>query len=142
MQNVTNQTYKLKPDSQNKKLSLSYFSNLTLHCLDSRYHKPVSAVTSKRRRCSRSGLSKMEDLPEQEDKRSISKISKKQSSQFMKKLTVNNKEKIITKSPQQAFDSSFLKKPVNIVQRPMVGASLDKSSNIQLSRTLETTLSN
>ena len=41
-------------------------------------------------------------LPKQEDKRSISKINKKQSSQFMKKLTVNNKEKIITKSSQQA----------------------------------------
>ena len=37
MQNVTNQTYKLKADSQNKKLSFSYFSNLTLHCLDTKY---------------------------------------------------------------------------------------------------------
>ena len=36
MQNVTNQTYKLKTDSQNKKLSFSYFSNLTLHCLDAK----------------------------------------------------------------------------------------------------------
>ena len=43
------------------------------------------------------GLSKIEDLPdEQEDKRSIiSKINKK-AKQFMKKLIVNNKEKIVT----------------------------------------------
>ena len=32
------------------------------------YHKPVTAVCSKRRRSSRSGLLKMEDLPEKEDK--------------------------------------------------------------------------
>ena len=44
------------------------------------YHKPVSAVTSERRRFSRSGPLKMEDLPKQEDKRSISKSNKKQSS--------------------------------------------------------------
>ena len=44
------------------------------------YHKPVSAITSKRRRSSRSGPLKMEDLPEQEDKRSISKSNKKRSS--------------------------------------------------------------
>ena len=36
MWNVTNQTYKLKTHSQNKKLSSSYFSNLTLHCLDTK----------------------------------------------------------------------------------------------------------
>ena len=40
----------------------------------------------------------MEDLSEQEDKRSISKITKKQSSWLMRKLTVNNKEKTVTKS--------------------------------------------
>ena len=45
--------------------------------LISLYHKLVSAVTSKRRRSSCSGPSKMEDLPEQEDKRSISKSNKK-----------------------------------------------------------------
>ena len=39
MQNVTIQTYKLKTDSQNKKLSFSYFSNLTLHCLDAKKSK-------------------------------------------------------------------------------------------------------
>ena len=65
---------------------------------NSLYHKPVSAVTSKTRRSSRSGLSKIEDLPEQEDKRSKSKINKKQSSWLIKKLTMNNKEKIITES--------------------------------------------
>ena len=42
--------------------------------------KPVSAFTCKRERSPRSGLSKMEDHPEQEDKRSVSKINKKQSS--------------------------------------------------------------
>ena len=41
------------------------------------YHKPVSAVSSKRRRSSCSGPSKMEDLPKQEDKRSLSKSNKK-----------------------------------------------------------------
>ena len=54
--------------------------------LISLYHKPVSAVTSKRR-SSCSGPSKMEDLPEQEDKRSISKSNKKRCSQFMRKVT-------------------------------------------------------
>ena len=47
-------------------------------------------------------LSKIEELPVPEDKRSLSKINKKRSSKFMKKLTTNNKEKIITKSSQQA----------------------------------------
>ena len=48
------------------------------HCYyNSPYHKPVSTDTSKRRRSSRSGPLKMEDLPEQEDKRSILKSNKK-----------------------------------------------------------------
>ena len=36
---MTNQTYKLKTDSQNKKFSFSYFSNLTLYCLDAKKTK-------------------------------------------------------------------------------------------------------
>ena len=47
--------------------------SLTLPCLSfyfpAPYHKPYSTVTSKRRRPSHSGLSKMEDLPKQEDKK-------------------------------------------------------------------------
>ena len=39
-------------------------------------------------------LSKMEDLPEKGNKRSISKNNKKHSSYFMRRVTVNNKEKI------------------------------------------------
>ena len=37
------------------------------HNFNSPYHKPVLAVTSKRRRSSCLGLSKMQDLPKQED---------------------------------------------------------------------------
>ena len=54
--------------------------NCWINLLNSSYQKPVLAVTSKRRRSSRSGLSKMQDLPEQEDKRSRSKSNKKRSS--------------------------------------------------------------
>ena len=53
---------------------------VNLFSVTSPYHKLVSAVTSKRRRSSRSGLPKIKDLPVQEDKRSISKINKKRSS--------------------------------------------------------------
>ena len=52
--------------------------NLYIEQLISLHHKPVSAVTSKRRRSSHSGPLKMEDLPKQKDKRSISKSNKKQ----------------------------------------------------------------
>ena len=67
-----------------------FFSSIFFSCISeqerapvsyvSPYHNPVSAVASKRRRSSRPGPSKMEDLPEQEDKRFISKSNKKRSS--------------------------------------------------------------
>ena len=41
---MTNQTYKLKTDSQNKKKSFSYFFNLTLHCLDAKKSKQTCKI--------------------------------------------------------------------------------------------------
>ena len=66
------------------------------------YHKPLFGSYFQKEKIFLFGTFGNRRLPKQEDKRSISKINKKQSSQFMKKLTVNNKEKIITKSSQQA----------------------------------------
>ena len=71
---------------------------LCYYLLNSPYHKPILTLTSKRRRSSYLGISKMEDLPEQENKRSISNGNKKRNSYFMRKVTVNTKEKTITKS--------------------------------------------
>ena len=71
---------------------------LCYYLLNSPYNTPISTVTSKRRRSTCLGISKMEDLPEQENKRYISNGNKKRSSYFMRKVTVNTKEKTITKS--------------------------------------------
>ena len=57
--------------------SVQFYFEISMH---SSYHKPLSADTSISERSSRLGISKKEDLPEQETKRIISKSNKKKNS--------------------------------------------------------------
>ena len=62
------------------KLNETYINLFSYTYIIGPYHKHVLEVTSKSRDFSSLGLLKMEDLPEQENKRSTSKINKKQNS--------------------------------------------------------------
>ena len=75
---------------------------------NSLHHKPVSTVTSKKRRSSRSGLSKIEDLPEQEDKKSKSKSIKSEAVSLSRnQIWITKKKSLQNLHSKHACDSRF-----------------------------------